>query len=74
MFYDWFAMPTLLDVRDRLIVALDVSTAQEAQRLVQQVGEAAGFYKVGLQLFTAEGPGITLTYVPPGFLQPNSSW
>src|SRR5947209_5622173 len=59
-------MPTLLDVRDRLIVALDVSTAQEAQRLVQQVGEAAGFYKVGLQLFTAEGPGIVRELVSSG--------
>jgi orotidine-5'-phosphate decarboxylase len=42
--------------RDRLIVALDVPTAREARELVSRIGEAAGFYKVGLQLFTAEGP------------------
>jgi orotidine-5'-phosphate decarboxylase len=45
-------------MRERLIVALDVSTAAEAQKLVQRLGDAAGIYKVGLQLFTAEGPGL----------------
>ena len=42
-------------VRERLIVALDVSNARAAQDLVRQVGDVAGFYKVGLQLFAAEG-------------------
>jgi orotidine-5'-phosphate decarboxylase len=42
--------------RDRLIVALDVPSAREARELVQRIGDAAGLYKVGLQLFTAEGP------------------
>jgi orotidine-5'-phosphate decarboxylase len=45
-------------MRDRLIVALDVSSAAEAQQMVQCVGEAAGIYKVGLQLFINEGPGL----------------
>src|SRR5262247_318367 len=52
------ASPASSGMRERLIVALDVSSAAEAQRLVQQIGEAAGIYKVGLQLFTAEGPGL----------------
>src|SRR5258706_3705155 len=43
---------------DRLIIALDVSTATEARKLVAAVGEAAVFYKVGKQLFTAEGPQV----------------
>lgn len=43
------------DPRDRLIVALDVSTRDEALRLVNQLGSTASFYKVGLQLFVAEG-------------------
>lgn len=38
------------------IVALDVGTLVEAQRLVARLGPAADFYKVGLQLFAAEGP------------------
>src|SRR6266851_10316261 len=42
----------------RLIIALDVSTAAEARKLVGAVGEAAVFYKVGKQLFTAEGPQV----------------
>ena len=53
-------------MRDRLIVALDVSSAGEAQRLVQRIGEAAGIYKVGLQLFTAEGPGLVRDLVTSG--------
>lgn len=50
--------PAPVMARDRLIVALDVPTAREARELVSRIGDAAGFYKVGLQLFTAEGPGF----------------
>jgi orotidine-5'-phosphate decarboxylase len=53
-------------MRERLIVALDVSTASEAQKLVVRIGDAAGIYKVGLQLFTAEGPGIVRDLVSSG--------
>ena len=41
--------------RERLIVALDVPTPAEARALVERLGEAACFYKVGLELFTAGG-------------------
>ena len=44
--------------RERLIVALDVSTAAEAQKLVRAVGDAVTTFKVGKQLFTAEGPAL----------------
>ena len=44
--------------RDRLIVALDVPSAAKARQVVQSIGEAATTYKVGKQLFTAEGPQI----------------
>jgi len=40
---------------DRLIVALDVETATEARTLVNALGGAASFYKVGLELYTAAG-------------------
>jgi len=43
---------------DRLIVALDVSSAAEARKIVQALGAAISTYKVGNQLFTAEGPGV----------------
>jgi len=60
------ASPASAGMRERLIVALDVSTAGEAQSLVQRIGDAAGIYKVGLQLFTAEGPGIVRDLVGSG--------
>ena len=40
---------------ERLIVALDVATPQEARALVERIGEGARFYKVGLELFMAGG-------------------
>ncbi|MGE5322174.1 MAG: orotidine-5'-phosphate decarboxylase [Actinomycetota bacterium] len=52
--------------RERLIVALDVSSAREARDLVQRIGDEAGLYKVGLQLFTAEGPGFVRELVSSG--------
>ncbi len=44
---------------DRLIVALDVPIALEALRLVDRIGEAVTFYKVGLGMLT--GGGLALT-------------
>jgi len=41
--------------RQRLIVALDLPTAAQARALVEKLGEAACFYKVGLELFSAGG-------------------
>ena len=53
-------------VKDRLIVALDVSSAAEAQTLVSAIGESAHIYKVGKQLFTAEGPQVVRDLVASG--------
>jgi orotidine-5'-phosphate decarboxylase len=58
--------PASSGMRDRLIVALDVSTAAEAQALVQRIGATAGIYKVGLQLFTSQGPSIVRELVASG--------
>lgn len=41
-----------------LIVALDVPDQDAALRLVERLGPAAPFYKIGLQLFTRCGPGV----------------
>jgi orotidine-5'-phosphate decarboxylase len=54
------------DPRRRLIVALDVSTAATAQKIVAAVGESALTYKVGMQLYTAEGPQIVRDLVATG--------
>lgn len=40
---------------DRLIVALDMPTVEEARRLVGRLGETVSFYKVGLELLFAGG-------------------
>lgn len=40
------------------IVPLDVRTAREALDLVEHLGDRCTFYKVGNELFTAEGPSI----------------
>jgi orotidine-5'-phosphate decarboxylase len=40
---------------ERLIVALDVPSAAEARALVEKLGDAACFYKIGLELFMAGG-------------------
>jgi orotidine-5'-phosphate decarboxylase len=45
-----------LPAKERLIIALDVPSVAQAQKLVQQIGDAAVFYKVGFQLFTVAGP------------------
>lgn len=54
------------DARERLIVALDVPSAAAAQKIVAAVGDSAFFYKVGKQLFTAEGPAIVRDLVACG--------
>lgn len=40
------------------IIALDVPSLAAAQALVARLGPDADFYKVGLELFTAEGPAV----------------
>ena len=41
-----------------LIVALDVDSRKEAVKKVNAIGDSVGFYKIGLELFTAEGPDV----------------
>ena len=54
------------DPRQRLIVALDVSSATAAQKIVAAVGDSALTYKVGMQLYTAEGPQVVRDLVASG--------
>jgi orotidine-5'-phosphate decarboxylase len=41
-----------------LIVALDVSTTAEVEQVVDRLGASVSFYKIGLELFSAEGPDV----------------
>jgi orotidine-5'-phosphate decarboxylase len=56
----------MYDPRQNLIVALDVSSAAAAQKIVAAVGVSALTYKVGMQLYTAEGPGLVRDLVASG--------
>ncbi|NLT65446.1 MAG: orotidine-5'-phosphate decarboxylase [Acidobacteria bacterium] len=44
--------------RSRLIVALDLPDAESALKMVNQLSGHAGLFKVGLELFTREGPSL----------------
>lgn len=55
-----------VDPRQRLIVALDVSTSGAAQKIVSAIGDSALSYKVGMQLYTAEGPPVVRDLVAAG--------
>jgi orotidine-5'-phosphate decarboxylase len=44
-----------LEPRQRLIVALDLSSVEEARAMVQRLGDAVSFYKIGYQLAYAGG-------------------
>ena len=48
-------IPRAIPRRERLIVALDVPTVAEARLLVDKLGGAVCFYKIGLELSTAGG-------------------
>ena len=41
-----------------LIIALDVASRARALAMVDRLGEAADFYKVGLELYTRSGPAL----------------
>lgn len=59
-----------MNVRDRLVVALDVPTGKEALALAARLQGHVGMVKVGLELFCAEGPAFLreLKSVGPIFL------
>lgn len=47
--------PTPIDPRDRLIVALDLSSVEAAEALIARLGDSVTFYKIGYQLAYAGG-------------------
>jgi len=48
----------------KVIVALDVSSREEALQLVQQLHDLVGMFKVGSQLFMAAGQPIVQEVMP----------
>ncbi len=51
---------------DRILIALDVSSADEALRLADRLRGTVGGYKIGSQLFTAAGPDVVRSLVMNG--------
>ena len=49
-----------------IIVALDVPTKEKALALVKQLRDQISFFKIGLQLYTAEGPEIVRAVLATG--------
>jgi len=45
-----------VEPQERICVALDVPTLAEAEKIVDELINYVGMFKIGLQLFTAEGP------------------
>src|SRR5438128_1824728 len=53
-------------MKEKIILVLDVSSRDEAMKLVRPLVPHVGMFKVGTQLFTAEGPSIVREIVGLG--------
>ena len=53
-------------ITEKIIVALDVATKAQALALVEQLRDSISFFKIGLQLYTAEGPEIVRAVLSTG--------
>src|SRR6266566_2093105 len=51
---------------DKIIIALDVATKERALNLVEELHDQISFFKIGLQLYTAEGPEIVRAVLSTG--------
>jgi len=54
------------NIKSRIIVALDVETADEARKIIGEIGEEVGAFKIGLQLFTSAGASFVRETVEKG--------
>ena len=55
-----------VNAKEKLIVALDLASAEEALRLFGELRGEAGMFKVGSQLFTKAGPDLVRRLVADG--------
>ncbi len=58
--------PTHIDPRDRLIVALDLSSIETAEALIARLGDSVTFYKIGYQLAYAGGLPLAAKLIDRG--------
>jgi orotidine-5'-phosphate decarboxylase len=59
-------MDTFDQARKRLCLALDVTSAREAEEIVAELKHCIGVFKIGMELFTNEGPTIVRSIVKAG--------
>ncbi len=52
------AMPKAAVADPRLIVPLDLPTRADAEAMVDRLGDAVSFYKIGLQLLATDGMAL----------------
>lgn len=57
---------TIMPTREKIIVALDVPSAEAALRVAQKLHGHVGMFKVGKELFTAAGPAVARDLVALG--------
>ena len=53
-------------MKEKICLVLDVSSRKEAMDLVRPLHDPAGMFKVGMQLFTAEGPSLVREIIEAG--------
>src|SRR5437879_3463638 len=56
----------MTNAAEKIIVALDVATKEKALALVKELRDRISFFKIGLQLYTAEGPEIVRAVLSTG--------
>lgn len=60
------AQKNTAQIENKIIVALDVATADEARKIIGEIGGAVGAFKIGLQLFTSAGASFVREVVEAG--------
>src|SRR5262245_47660842 len=53
-------------MKEKILIPLDVPSRAEALALVNSLHDLTGMFKVGLQLYTAEGPSLVRTIIDSG--------
>lgn len=56
----------IVNAGEKIIVALDVETADEAREITRELSGYVGAFKIGLQLFSAAGPGLVREFTNAG--------
>lgn len=53
-------------MKEKIVVALDVGSRKEALTLVESLHSSTGMFKIGMQLYTAEGPSLVHDIIAAG--------